>query len=92
MGILTTITKQMYLRVSESEQKWIHQISKKKNTTVISLVIHFFEVLSKELDIPLPEDRLIRRSYYGNESGRIGGVSGRAKFMAKIDKELGINE
>ena len=78
--------KHMILTISE-EQKWIHAISRKANKTIIGMIMGFLEQKSMELKIPIPEKRLIRYRYRRDYKGKLG-ISGREKYMAKIEKEL----
>lgn len=73
--------------VSERERDWMWEIAKADDENLTAEIAMLFEKRSKELGIRIPEDRvpMWRRRRAGGRTG-----SGRAVFMAKIDKESGL--
>ena len=83
--------KQIILSLSEDEQIWIHHLAKTDNTTIIAMIMTLLEKKSVEFGVAFPEKRLIRKSFRSGQDTQMG-MNSHAKFMDKINKELGLND
>jgi len=73
--------------ITEEEQAWIRKVAKANRSTITLLIIRLLEKRSKELNIALPEKRYARKT---SRQPQTNQYIGKAKFMARIDKELGL--
>ena len=83
--------KRFTIYITEEEQWWIHDLARTNKTSAVKLIMDLLEGKSKELEIPLPKKRSKRRiNNPHNQKTPNEFAYPKQKFMAKIDKELGL--
>lgn len=78
----------MFIVMTEEEREWVHNLAKRNKSAIPKMVMDLLDEKSKEFGIPLPTNRAKRIKYYTQELNKT--VSGRKKFMEKIDRGLGL--
>ena len=75
------------LVVNREEREWIHTLAKINHTAIPAMIVDLLDGKSRILGIPIPKHIRRLRSYTQEKNK---AVSGKKKFMEKIDRELGL--
>ena len=74
----------IYFLVTKEEREWIHRLAKLSRNAIPAMLIDLLEGLSRVYGIPIPTHPRRIQSYTQAAS------TNKARFMKRIDKELGL--